>query len=156
MSSNDNVKGRLDQSVSGTSPKINPDEQRKYLGTFRERVSLGIKVKDLSDKYAIKCLVNEFQKNSDYQIILNGNIGHDLLSPFIKLASQNNIKFTVKNDSFYKDGADDYGVIYANKSAINIDKIDYKEKYPKKQANVNSKETKDKKGFLSKLLNIFK
>ena len=35
------VDQRLQNAVYGT-PKINPDEQRRYLGTFRERVCLNL------------------------------------------------------------------------------------------------------------------
>ncbi|MCK8623999.1 YueI family protein [Apilactobacillus sp. TMW 2.2459] len=156
MSNNDNVQNRFDQSVSGTTPKINPDEQRKYLGTFRERVSLGIQIKDLSDNYAIECLLKEFNDNSDYQLILNGNVDHSLLSPFIKNASQNNIKFTIKNDSFYKNENDDYGAIYAAKSAINVNPINYKEKYPKQDINTKNKENPKNNSFFNKILKFFK
>ena len=30
-------------------PKVNPDEQRRYLGTFRERVSLAMTIAEVND-----------------------------------------------------------------------------------------------------------
>ena len=35
----DDLNDRLTESLYGT-PQVKPDEQRKYLGTFRERVAL--------------------------------------------------------------------------------------------------------------------
>lgn len=44
------INERLQQEQLGGQPKINPDEQRRYLGTFRERVIAAIKVSQLTDK----------------------------------------------------------------------------------------------------------
>ena len=46
---------RIDNAVYGT-PKIKPDEQRKYLGTFRERVCLTISVQELQEQDWTKAL----------------------------------------------------------------------------------------------------
>ena len=40
---------RIDNAIYGP-PKIKPDEQRKYLGTFRERVCLTISVAELQER----------------------------------------------------------------------------------------------------------
>ncbi|TPR17813.1 YueI family protein [Apilactobacillus timberlakei] len=156
--SENNVNDRLEQSSMGGTPKVNPDEQRKYLGTFRERVSFAIKIKDLGNSNAIHDLNKEFENNSSYQLILNGNLSHDLISPFIRLASQNNIKFVIKNDSFYKTEPENYGVIYANKQSININKIDFENKYNhNNDSKQNDSSKKDSKSsFIDKIKNIFK
>jgi uncharacterized protein YueI len=157
---NDNVNDRLEQSSMGGTPKINPDEQRRYLGTFRERVSLAIKIADLSNTNTITALKDEFKNHDNYQLIINGNIEHNLIAPFIQLASQNNIKFVIKTDSFYKTGNDNYGVVYANKASINVNPIDFIDKYPQyaKQSNETKAETsvKSKTSLLSHLKNMFK
>ncbi|UQS85165.1 YueI family protein [Apilactobacillus apisilvae] len=149
-----NVNDRLEQSSMGGTPKVNPDEQRKYLGTFRERVSFAIKIKDLKNPDAIKDLNKEFNNNNSYQLILNGNLEHDMISPFIKLASKNNIKFVVKTDSFYKTEPENYGVVYANKQSINVNKIDFENKYNHEK--VENKNLEKKESFLDKVKNIFK
>ena len=40
---------RLDNGIYGT-PQLKPDEQRRYLGTFRERVCLTISVAELHEQ----------------------------------------------------------------------------------------------------------
>ncbi|AYF92785.1 YueI family protein [Apilactobacillus bombintestini] len=158
--SEDDVSSRLEQSSMGGTPKINPDEQRKYLGTFRERVSLAIQIKDLDNPNAIPALQKEFSEHSDYQLIINGNLDHSLVAPFIRLASQENVKFVIKTDSFYRTAPDNYGVVYANKQSINVNPVDFSEKYPNNisnQSNDKDESNNDSKpSFLSKLKNIFK
>ena len=45
----ENLQQRLEQSTSGT-PMVNPDEQRKYLGTFRERCYLSMTIGQMKQK----------------------------------------------------------------------------------------------------------
>ena len=42
----DELEKRLDTGMYGT-PRVNPDEQRKYLGTFRERCYLSMTVTEM-------------------------------------------------------------------------------------------------------------
>ena len=158
--SEDDVSSRLEQSSMGGTPKVNPDEQRRYLGTFRERVSLAIQIKDLSNPNAVNALQKEFDNNNSYQLIINGNLDHDVVSPFIRLASQNNIKFVIKTDSFYRTAPDNYGVVYANSQSINVNPVDFEEKYNQQDTSENSSnDSSDKQtnqSFFGKLKNIFK
>lgn len=52
----------LQNAIYGT-PKINPDEQRKYLGTFRERVGLTINVDQLQQADWTKAFEQELTKS---------------------------------------------------------------------------------------------
>ncbi len=45
----DELEKRLDTGMYGT-PRVNPDEQRKYLGTFRERCYLSMTVTEMKKK----------------------------------------------------------------------------------------------------------
>lgn len=158
--SEDDVSSRLEQSSMGGTPKVNPDEQRRYLGTFRERVSLAIQIKDLSNPNAVNALQEEFDNNNSYQLIINGNLDHDVVSPFIRLASQNNIKFVIKTDLFYRTAPDNYGVVYANSQSINVNPVDFEEKYNQQDTTTDpSNDSEDKQAnqsFFGKLKNIFK
>ncbi|CAI2583572.1 hypothetical protein AKUA1202_05970 [Apilactobacillus kunkeei] len=158
--SEDDVSSRLEQSSMGGTPKVNPDEQRRYLGTFRERVSLAIQIKDLSNPNAVNALQKEFDNNNSYQLIINGNLDHDVVSPFIRLASQNNIKFVIKTDLFYRTAPDNYGVVYANSQSINVNPVDFEEKYNQQDTTTDpSNDSEDKQAnqsFFGKLKNIFK
>lgn len=155
--SQDDVSSRLEQSTMGGTPKVNPDEQREYLGTFKERVALCIKIKDLKNPDAIKALQTEIDKNHDYQVIINGNLDHDLISPYLKTASSNNVKFIIRTDSFYRTSDDDYGIVYANNQSINESQIDFEDKY-KQVSNTDTKkeDNTENNSVLSKLKKLFK
>ena len=45
----DELEKRLDTGMYGT-PRVNPDEQRKYLGTFRERCYLNMTVAEMKKR----------------------------------------------------------------------------------------------------------
>ncbi|UQS86817.1 YueI family protein [Nicoliella spurrieriana] len=157
MANNDNdVNSRLEQSTVGT-PKINPDEQRKYLGTFRERVSLAIMIQDLGTPQAQQALETEIKAHPDYQLLVNGQVGQDQIGPFMKLASQNNVKFTIRTDSFYFTNPDSYGVVYAAASAINVSPVELHQKYPNLfQNDGSSAANPEKPSFMDKLKHLFK
>lgn len=89
MSENPNsVNDRLQQANQGGggAPQINPDEQRKYLGTFRERVSLAIKNKDLASSYAQKAVNTELKNNSRYNLVINANNSMTLTIPYVNFS----------------------------------------------------------------------
>ncbi|WP_407887419.1 YueI family protein [Levilactobacillus sp. N40-8-2] len=130
-------------------PKVNPDEQRRYLGTFRERVSLAMTIAEVNDRNNLDAFITEITAHPDYQIILNGHIEQADLAPYMKLAAQHNLKFTIRNDIFYGMAADDYGLIVASDHAINDNPITLTKKYP--HQNQTDADTQ-KKSLLDKLL----
>ncbi|GLB46653.1 hypothetical protein WR164_06320 [Philodulcilactobacillus myokoensis] len=158
--SNDSVNNRLEQSSSGNTPKINPDEQRKYLGTFRERVSLAIKIKDMSKDTAENNFKKEIKANPNYVVFLNGNVGQDQIGPYLKIAADNNIEFDIRTDSFYKTDPDSYGLVYANKnSSINVNPVEMSQKYPinnndDHKSNQNN-QSKSKPSLLDRIKKLF-
>ncbi|MBW1605816.1 YueI family protein [Lactobacillus sp. Sy-1] len=159
MSDNDNsVNNRLEQSSVGT-PKLNPDEQRKYLGTFRERVSLAITIQDLGTSQAQAAFESEIKAHPNYQLLVNGQAGQDAIGPFMRIASQNNVKFTIRTDSFYFNKPDSYGVIYAADSAINQNPIDLRQKYAnlfQSNGSDNNSKPNQPTSFWDKVKNLFK
>ncbi|MEJ6400385.1 YueI family protein [Nicoliella lavandulae] len=155
MPDNNSVNNRLEQSSYGT-PKINPDEQRKYLGTFRERVSLAIMIKDLDSSQAQTAFQEDAKAHPDFQLIVNGQLDQSQTGPYIKIASQNNIKFTIRNDSFYFNQPDSYGVVFAAPTAINEGQIEVHQKYPQ-LFDQSSQPTEAKpQSFMDKLKHLFK
>ncbi|MHA8110885.1 DUF1694 domain-containing protein [Lactobacillaceae bacterium Melli_B4] len=155
MPDNDNsVNSRLEQSSYGT-PKINPDEQRKYLGTFRERVSLAIMIKDLGTKEAQEAFDKEAQEHPDYQLLVNGQIDQDLIGPYMRIAAKDNIKFTIRNDSFYFNEPESYGVVFAAATAINANPIELHQKYPNLFNETNNDNQPKHESFMDKLKKLF-
>jgi len=129
MAEKSQMEQHLQNSVYGT-PKINPDEQRHYLGTFRERVSLAMTIGEVTDRQNLDDFITEISAHPDYQVILNGHIDQADLSPYLKLACQHNLKFTIKQDTIYGVNDSDLGLVVASDTAINQNPISLAKKYP--------------------------
>ncbi|WP_413627139.1 YueI family protein [Fructilactobacillus vespulae] len=135
----EDVQNRLDQSMSGESPKINPDEQRKYLGTFRERVALAIPFAQVTNSDAVNQTIKIIQMHPDYQIIINGALPTNQQSPYLKAAAANNAKFNINTDKIYQNTATAFAIVVAAKQSINETNIEFSETTSK---TVNSPKTK--------------
>lgn len=145
---NENVQNRLDQSMNGGTPKINPDEQRRYLGTFKERVILAIPIAEVMNPAAMTAVEKTVKNHPDLTIIINGNISASKQSPYIKIAAKNNAKFTLNTDQIYGTKPADYAVVVADKDAVNQADIEFHQPAPTSQP-----QTAPKKSFWKKLFN---
>lgn len=149
MAEKSQMEQHLQNSVYGT-PKINPDEQRHYLGTFRERVSLAMTIAEVTDRQNLDAFITEISAHPDYQVIFNGHINQTDLAPYLKLASQHNLKFTIKQDTIYGVNDTDLGLVVASDEAINQNPISLAKKYPAKTPTDST--SAPKKNWFDKLL----
>ena len=129
--SKDDVQSHLDKGMYGT-PLVNPEEQHKYLGTFRERCYLSMTIAEMKDPTNKEKFIEEIEKQPDATILLNGETPIAIQNQYIQLATKNNIRFTVVND-FVSDAPDSIGLLLATKQAVNEPVIDVEEKYPKEE-----------------------
>ena len=74
---------RIETAMHGT-PKLHPDEQRKYLGTFRERVEVAVTVAQIKQANYVDALHQAFTSHPDDQLYINGNLDQELIGPYIK------------------------------------------------------------------------
>ena len=158
---NDNLQEHLNNGLYGT-PQLHPDEQRKYLGTFRERVSLTITFKEFSNNQnaCLTAIKQEISSNNEEElsIKINGQLSSDIIDKIIQISKENNTKFEYLADaSFSHDDDANAIVICSSKSALHIENIDVESKYhelfERKSEEKNDPE-EDKKGFLSKLFDL--
>ena len=68
---------RIQNGIYGT-PKIKPDEQRHYMGTFRERVWLTISVAEINNNDWSFAVRKELTKHPDSLVIIKGNLAENL------------------------------------------------------------------------------
>ncbi|MDK8541839.1 MAG: YueI family protein, partial [Enterococcus faecalis] len=125
---NDDLQQRLDKGMYGT-PLVNPEEQHKYMGTFRERCRLSMTVAEMKDAQNQKHLLEELAKHPEVTVLLNGEISSDLQSTYIKLLNQHGANFKIVNN-FVENNPDSLGLLLAEKHAVDEPVIDVTEKYP--------------------------
>lgn len=128
MPEKDSLTERLDNAISGT-PKLHPDEQRQYLGTFRERVSLLMPINQVEQGLFQSAFTKELTAHPEYQIIFNGHIAIESLQPYIKIAGHLGRAFTIVQDDFYGDSPENTGLVVISKTAINVYPIEADQKY---------------------------
>lgn len=153
MSSNSEIPEdkHLQAAMYGT-PKVNPDEQRKYLGTFRERVSLTISVGELEQNQWTEAFKKELADEHSEIIFFNGNIEQEHLKEYIILATKAGVNFTLKTNPEYKTGSENFAIVIASKKAIYVEPIDVAKKYDPDTLNQSS-EPSPKKSFFARLFN---
>lgn len=128
----DDLQNHLDTAMYGT-PLLKPEEQHKYLGTFRERcyVTMTIAEMDVSSNKAH--FSNELTRHPQALVLLNGALSLALQSEYIKLITEHKMTFTVVND-YVDDSPDSLGLVLAAKEAVDEPVIDIEEKYPQNKA----------------------
>lgn len=144
----DELQQHLDKGRYGTA-KINPDEQRKYLGTFRERCFLSMTVKEMANQADRENLLKEVKKHPEGKLLINGDTNTELQQTFISLASKNAVDFTIVNDATVEN-EDSIGVLLVTDHAVNEAIIDVEEKYPLDGTD-DKDQPKEKKSFFGRL-----
>ncbi|MGM0218841.1 YueI family protein [Enterococcus sp. AZ126] len=143
----DDLQKHLDNAMYGT-PLLKPEEQRKYMGTFRERCYLTMTIAQMKNAEDKANFLQELTQHPDATVLLNGTMATDLQSVYIKLINERQIKFTVMND-FVENTPDALGLVLTAKDAVNEAIIDVDKKYPKPVSATRPEQPK--KGFWHKL-----
>ncbi|MGX7245070.1 YueI family protein [Enterococcus quebecensis] len=143
----DDLQKHLDNAMYGT-PLLKPEEQRKYMGTFRERCYLTMTITQMKNTDDKVNFIQELTLHPDATILLNGAMDITLQSNYIKLINDKQMKFTVVNDSV-SNTPDAIGLVLTAKEAVNEEVIDIEEKYPKQIPDTEAETPK--KSFWHKL-----
>lgn len=129
MTEEGNVEDRLKQGIYGQR-KINPDEQRHYLGTFRERVYVTISCAEITEHSWIDQLNQEFKKHPGATLFINNNLDHDLVHTYMLAATKANVHFTLKSDPEFHTDPDKLAIVYAADDAVYQSPVDIAKRYP--------------------------
>ena len=113
------VQNYLEKGMYGT-PQIKPDEKRKYLGTYRERVVLALTMDDIAKtSYPSGCL-SKFKEFPKGQVLLNANLTPQQQNKMMQLAQKAGVSFRlVETDT----STTDIGLVYALDYAVDLDDI---------------------------------
>lgn len=150
MAEKSQMEQHLQNSVYGT-PLVHPDEQRHYLGTFRERVSLAMTIAEVTNAQNVRAFTREINAHPDLQVIFNGHIDQSDLAPYLKATGQHNLKFTIRQDDFYGHQTTDLGLVVASDHAIDQNPISLTAKYPTTPAKTQATPPAKQPGWLARL-----
>lgn len=147
-----NVEQRIQNSVYGT-PKVKPDEQRKYLGTFRERVWLTITVAEVKQQDWSTALRTELTAHPKSLVIINGNLADQFTHNYVLIASQQNAEFTIKTGTDTKTNDDSFAVVVADHQAVYQSPVDVVKKYGQ-QSNPPTTNQRTKPSLIKRLFHL--
>ena len=147
-----NVEQRLQNGIYG-SPKIKPDEQRRYLGTFRERMWLTISVAEAKQQDWSDALRQELTIHPDSLVIINGNIDDSLTRNYLTVANNAHVQFTIKTGTETKTGDDDLAVIVTDHKAVYQSPVDVSKKYGQ-QSPQDDQQTKHHPSLLKRIFHL--
>ncbi|MCT4387757.1 DUF1694 domain-containing protein [Leuconostoc pseudomesenteroides] len=119
------INERLQQEQLGNgTPKINPDEQSRYLGTFRERVIVAVKVSQLGSTAIQSAFATSLKSHSIGKVLIDQNLAGDYFAKYVGLATQSKHPFTLLSDATKNHQQDDpIAVLLAANTAVNVDNI---------------------------------
>ncbi|WP_057895952.1 YueI family protein [Liquorilactobacillus oeni] len=123
MASNDELENRLDSSLYGT-PQLKPDEQRHYLGTFRERVALTLDFKEVKNSDYLEILKKELESHPEYHLLINGNVPSGSFSALIKISRQTNTNFETVANNTTNSESELAAVVASKDTALNLSNVD--------------------------------
>ncbi|ANY13752.1 YueI family protein [Latilactobacillus curvatus] len=145
MSDNDQLQQHLDSAMHG-APQTNPDERRRYLGSLRERVFLGITNQELATAQAkFEAHLTDYKP---YSVLLNGK--NPAATDYLVALSAHGIPFTLVNNETAKTEPTAFGLLVVAKDAINHEAITLDTLYPDPKTTTQDAPTK-KGGFLKHL-----
>ncbi|WEV45003.1 DUF1694 domain-containing protein [Streptococcaceae bacterium ESL0687] len=146
-----NINDRLERSALGEG-RFNPDEQKKYLNTFRERIILTINFEDAKKKEVIDnfdpVLSDIEGKYDNIAVKINGNLSDSISMKYKKIAKDHNIPATIISTPLT---ASRFGVIVHSNIALNADHFDIYERYTNLLKAKEIIKKKKKEGFLKRL-----
>ncbi|MFL2029098.1 DUF1694 domain-containing protein [Loigolactobacillus zhaoyuanensis] len=78
-----------------SQPQLKPDEQRTFLGNFRERVALALTIKQLRTVKAEALVRDVLARYPGMRIYINGRMGKTLINRYLRVAVATDYPFTI-------------------------------------------------------------
>lgn len=144
--SEENLQDRLEQGMHGT-PQLKPDEKRKYLGNFLERVYVVLDFSEVTRPASLQQLKERIKQFPNHQLFINSQVPSDSQKKLVRLAQETGCRFTIV-DTSQAENKTDLAVVYAGEQPSKVDSIHL----PDLQKQFASEtETKKKEAFWHKL-----
>ncbi|MFH5810182.1 YueI family protein [Companilactobacillus sp. FL22-1] len=100
-------------------PQLKPDEKKKFLGNFAERVAIALTVSQLKNEANQATVESVMKKYPQYHLYLNGKIDSYILDNYLRLSVKLKYKFTIVSQSGMRNRDqkmtdNDMGLVIAN------------------------------------------
>ncbi len=146
------VQDYLDKGMYG-SPQIKPDEKKKYLGTYRERIVFAMKFDETKSFIYDDFCLEQFIKYPKGTLLMDANSDMKSQNHFMKIAQEKNISFRLVDSETDQLSNQDIAMVFTLDFPIDLEDISVKEKISKKITSQVEKQTDKKTSFLKKLFN---
>ncbi|MFI3803619.1 DUF1694 domain-containing protein [Vagococcus fluvialis] len=134
------IQDYLDKGMYG-APQIKPDEVKKYLGTFRERVVFSMTCEEAEGSSHDSFCLDRFKQYVDGTLSINANSPLEIQNHYMKLAQQVGVNFKMVDTELETVEPDDITIVFSVDYAINLEDISVKDIIKKKKQAVSSKPT---------------
>ncbi|GFH40205.1 DUF1694 domain-containing protein [Lactococcus insecticola] len=147
-----NLDNRIERASCGEY-RVNPDEQKLYLNTYRERVLLAVTFSDAENtllKPHFDQILSSFDGQYDkVSVKISGNLPDALSAFYLKTADNHQFSGQILLDS----PSDVFGLVIHTDHAVNLEKISLSERFPEIRLTDATLDDnpKKKKGFLENL-----
>lgn len=150
--SSKNVQDYLDNALYG-APEIKPDEKRKYLGTFRERVVFIMTLSEAEQVSYQSFCQDKFKEYPSGTLLINANSPLTIQNRLMQQAQQAHVNFRMVDTDIKQLKTEDIVIVFAVETAINLEDISVKiTNQRKKREDSNKQETDSKKSSFFKRL----
>ena len=147
------IQDYLDKGLYG-APQLKPDEQRKYLGTYRERVVFVLTLSELANSSYESFATNQFQQYEHGTLLVNALVKPNLQKKLITLTQNNHVLLKLVDTDHTQLSDDAIAVVYALDHAVNKSNINLPLQTKSKQQSASEKQLTDRKksqGFFKSL-----
>ncbi|SDJ89817.1 YueI family protein [Natronincola ferrireducens] len=136
MSKKNELERTIEFALKGT-PQIKPEEKKKWLGEFRERIILGLTMEDARKPEALSAVRKGLQDPMGEMLIVNNNIPMDIMINYMKLAKEMDKEYK----SIATNEKEAMGVVVASRSAVEREDVIFEIKeLPEKFKHIKHKE----------------
>lgn len=119
MTRQSNIDDYLQKGIYGEK-QIKPDEKRKFLGTFRERVIIALKNSQVMENNVYSEIEGLIKSNPKAKLLLNGDLNYSYLSKYIQIAKKYNNPYSIVTNH---ESSTTIGLVLAHDYAINKEDI---------------------------------
>ncbi|AQP53548.1 hypothetical protein CBF34_00335 [Vagococcus penaei] len=119
---NKDVQDYLDKGLFG-APQLRPDEQKLFLGTFRERVVLALTIQEMESLKYDNLIIERLNTFDRGHFLINANVSLPAQDHYMKLAQTYEKNFRLVDTDHDKGKEETIGLVYAVDTPVDLDDI---------------------------------